>query len=62
MHRYFPRLHVIEEGESVTTFNLEDCIFFAVTSYQNDAVTKLKIQHNPYSKGFKEHVYKDSEK
>jgi hypothetical protein len=54
MHKYIPRLHIVEENESITTFNLEDCVFIAVTSYQNELVTKLKIQHNPYAKGFKE--------
>jgi hypothetical protein len=38
MHKYIPRLHIIEEGKSITTFNLDDCIFFAVTSYQNSMV------------------------
>jgi len=26
----------------------------AVTAYQNEDITKLKIKHNPFAKGFRE--------
>ncbi len=54
MHKYIPRLHIVEEGKTINTFMLNETTFMAVTAYQNDAVTKLKIKHNPFAKGFRE--------
>lgn len=28
--------------------------FIAVTAYQNDKITQLKIDHNPFAKGFRD--------
>lgn len=53
MHKYVPRLHIVEEGKTINTFILDETSFIAVTSYQNDLVTKLKIEHNPFAKGFR---------
>lgn len=68
MHRYIPRLHVIPVPEGVTTspdkpvvigpncmtFTFPQTEFMAVTTYQNFRITQLKINHNPFAKGFRE--------
>lgn len=68
MHRYIPQLHVIPvvDGEISTpdkpVFMGPDCMtfvfpqteFMAVTTYQNFRITQLKINHNPFAKGFRE--------
>jgi hypothetical protein len=54
MHKYVPRLHIIEEGKSISTFIFTDAIFTAVTAYQNESITKLKIEYNPFAKGFRD--------
>lgn len=68
MHRYIPRLHVIPvlEGDEPTpdkpvvmgpecmTFTFPQTEFMAVTTYQNFRITQLKINHNPFAKGFRE--------
>src|SRR6218665_81592 len=65
MHRYQPRIHVIPVcGDSATasgssscgsifTFTFPETIFVAVTAYQNEQVTQLKIDSNPFAKGFR---------
>ncbi|XP_040189818.1 MAX gene-associated protein isoform X2 [Rana temporaria] len=64
MHRYLPRLHVIPadkameviqlNGPDVHTFTFPQTEFFAVTAYQNVQITQLKIDCNPFAKGFRE--------
>lgn len=54
MHKYVPRLHIIEEGKSISTFVFNEAKFIAVTAYQNEAITKLKIEYNPFAKGFRD--------
>ncbi|RZF33654.1 hypothetical protein LSTR_LSTR007032 [Laodelphax striatellus] len=64
MHRYQPRFHVlyIPPGESSTgssvdnfkTFVFPETRFTAVTAYQNQRITQLKIASNPFAKGFRE--------
>lgn len=68
MHRYIPRLHVIPvpDGDVPTpdqplamgpesmTFTFPQTEFMAVTTYQNFRITQLKINHNPFAKGFRE--------
>uniref|UniRef100_A0A3P8TH85 T-box domain-containing protein n=1 Tax=Amphiprion percula TaxID=161767 RepID=A0A3P8TH85_AMPPE len=68
MHRYIPRLHVIPvlDGNQPTadkpvvmgpesiTFTFPQTEFMAVTTYQNFRITQLKINHNPFAKGFRE--------
>lgn len=39
MHKYIPRLHIVEEGKAINTFVFDETIFMAVTSYQNEAVS-----------------------
>ncbi|CAF0775522.1 unnamed protein product [Didymodactylos carnosus] len=61
MHRYQPRLHIVEASDvysirtgTYNTFTFDETVFIAVTAYQNDQITKLKINHNPFAKGFRE--------
>ncbi|XP_029372272.1 T-box-containing protein TBX6L-like [Echeneis naucrates] len=61
MHRYYPRFHVIQADSPYTvrwgpfqTFSFPETTFTAVTAYQNPKITKLKIDHNPFAKGFRE--------
>ncbi|KAM6973248.1 MAX dimerization protein MGA a [Aplochiton taeniatus] len=64
MQRYLPRLHLVKSdkikggmklsGPNVTTFTFPQTEFITVPSYQNPHFTKLKIDYNPFAKGFKE--------
>ncbi|KAG7216570.1 hypothetical protein INR49_023279 [Caranx melampygus] len=61
MHQYYPRFHVIQADSPYTvrwgqfqTFSFPETTFTAVTAYQNPKITKLKIDHNPFAKGFRE--------
>ncbi|XP_063145985.1 MAX gene-associated protein isoform X2 [Candoia aspera] len=64
MHRYLPRLHLVPaekateviqlNGPDVCTFTFPQTEFFAVTAYQNIQITQLKIDYNPFAKGFRE--------
>ncbi|CAH1108984.1 unnamed protein product [Psylliodes chrysocephalus] len=66
MHKYQPRIHLVKRGEGVTgpvtdleneeykTFIFPETIFTAVTAYQNQLITKLKIDSNPFAKGFRD--------
>ncbi|XP_039372212.1 T-box transcription factor TBX21 [Mauremys reevesii] len=64
LHKYQPRLHVTEvkEGEgdeaypsgNTQTFIFPETQFIAVTAYQNADITQLKIDHNPFAKGFRD--------
>lgn len=67
MHRYIPMLHVIPVldgdtgqpempivlGPDSMTFIFPQTEFMAVTCYQNSRITQLKIQYNPFARGFK---------
>jgi len=50
MHKYVPRLHIMGESKTVSTFTFTDAAFMAVTSYQNESITNLKIEHNPFAR------------
>eukprot|EP00795_Rhopilema_esculentum_P013434 gene13434-4305_t len=61
MHRYQPRIHFVKASDIYTlryqpffTFNFPETKFIAVTAYQNEKVTQLKIDNNPFAKGFRE--------
>ncbi|XP_029352314.1 MAX gene-associated protein [Echeneis naucrates] len=66
MHRYITKLHVIpvpdggalnpyqDLGPESMTFTFPQTEFMAVTTYQNYRITQLKINHNPFAKGFRE--------
>ncbi|XP_071958269.1 T-box transcription factor TBX20-like [Antedon mediterranea] len=65
MHRYQPRVHIMKykdkittvaalEKEEVRTFVFDETSFTAVTAYQNQLITRLKIDSNPFAKGFRD--------
>ncbi|XP_057326543.1 T-box transcription factor TBX20-like isoform X2 [Microplitis mediator] len=67
MHKYQPRIHLVKrpdsgakdpiedlEREPHKTFVFPEAIFTAVTAYQNQLITKLKIDSNPFAKGFRD--------
>ncbi|XP_016299084.1 T-box brain protein 1-like [Sinocyclocheilus anshuiensis] len=68
LHKYQPRVHVIEINKSgdeetsdpdrVQTFTFPETQFIAVTAYQNTDITQLKIDHNPFAKGFRDNYDK----
>ena len=41
------------QGSQITNV-LQECTFIAVTAYQNEKITQLKIDHNPFAKGFRD--------
>ncbi|XP_074476191.1 LOW QUALITY PROTEIN: T-box transcription factor TBX6 [Sebastes fasciatus] len=60
LHRYQPRLHVIEArdvlrwGGGQHSFVFPETQFLTVTAYQNNKITELKISSNPFAKGFRD--------
>ncbi|XP_066545229.1 T-box transcription factor 16 [Amia ocellicauda] len=61
MHRYQPRFHIVQADDLFSvrwsvfqTFTFPETTFTAVTAYQNGKITKLKIDNNPFAKGFRE--------
>ncbi|XP_026106589.1 T-box transcription factor TBX6L-like isoform X1 [Carassius auratus] len=62
MHKYQPRLHIVQSPEpcypqnpgSYLRFTFPEAAFIAVTAYQNQEITKLKIDNNPFAKGFRD--------
>ncbi|OCT59948.1 hypothetical protein XELAEV_18045967mg [Xenopus laevis] len=61
LHKYQPRIHVtcVEDPggpESQShSFIFPETQFIAVTAYQNADITQLKIDHNPFAKGFRDY-------
>nr|AHY88459.1 bra [Novocrania anomala] len=59
LHKYEPRIHIIRVGNknerrSVSTFSFTETEFVAVTAYQNEEITALKIKYNPFAKAFQD--------
>nr|CDO67948.1 Brachyury 1 SciBra1 [Sycon ciliatum] len=60
LHKYEARVHVVpEQGQCVHPLpsiwkSFRETQFIAVTAYQNEEVTQLKIKNNPYAKAFTE--------
>lgn len=55
LHKYEPRVHLVKVGAEprrVMTFPFPETQFIAVTAYQNEEVTSLKIKYNPFAKAF----------
>ncbi|KAK2912257.1 T-box transcription factor TBX4 [Channa argus] len=62
MHKYQPRLHIVKADENnafgskntaYCTHVFHETAFISVTSYQNHKITQLKIENNPFAKGFR---------
>ncbi|XP_043282026.1 T-box protein 2-like [Venturia canescens] len=64
MHKYIPRIWIIRcddlanmnnlYSQPSASFTFDETEFIAVTAYQNENITKLKINNNPFAKGFRE--------
>ncbi|XP_072913686.1 T-box transcription factor TBX22-like [Hemitrygon akajei] len=67
MHRYRPRIHVVRKEadtdlsanqhlplHGLHTFAFTETEFTTVTAYQNQQITRLKIDRNPFAKGFRD--------
>ena len=66
MHKFQPRVYLVLrrdgncgpvtdiEKEEFRTFVFPETQFTAVTAYQNQCITKLKIESNPFAKGFRD--------
>ncbi|XP_061586193.1 T-box transcription factor TBX2-A-like [Cololabis saira] len=61
MHKYQPRFHVVKANDilklpcsTFRTYVFPETQFIAVTAYQNDKITQLKIDNNPFAKGFRD--------
>lgn len=65
MHKYHVRIHVVPASDVFTlqyvmsnnlhtTVTFKETKFLGVTAYQNERITQLKIDNNPFAKGFRE--------
>ncbi|XP_023211579.1 T-box transcription factor TBX20-like isoform X2 [Centruroides sculpturatus] len=64
MHKYQPRIHLVRspsnnqitelQSSEFRTYVFPETVFTAVTAYQNQLITKLKIDSNPFAKGFRD--------
>ncbi|KAL3224023.1 hypothetical protein MRX96_026963 [Rhipicephalus microplus] len=61
MHKYQPRFHLVRANDilklpysTFRTFAFKETGFIAVTAYQNEKITQLKIDNNPFAKGFRD--------
>lgn len=53
LHLYEPRVIIIaEDSGNQWMFPMSETQFIAVTAYQNERVTSLKVRHNPFAKAF----------
>ncbi|XP_043112033.1 T-box transcription factor T isoform X2 [Puntigrus tetrazona] len=55
LHKYEPRIHIVRVGgpqRMITTHSFSETQFIAVTAYQNEEITALKIKYNPFAKAF----------
>ncbi|XP_067399466.1 T-box transcription factor T-A-like [Emydura macquarii macquarii] len=55
LHKYEPRIHIVKVGgpqKMISSFAFPETQFIAVTAYQNEEITALKIKHNPFAKAF----------
>ncbi|XP_041803793.1 T-box transcription factor T [Chelmon rostratus] len=55
LHKYEPRIHIVRVGgprRMITSHSFPETQFIAVTAYQNEEITALKIKYNPFAKAF----------
>lgn len=56
LHKYEPRILLVRvngpEQRSIIPYPYPETQFIAVTAYQNEEVTSLKIKYNPFAKAF----------
>ena len=64
MHKYQPRIHIVKTSDeaqlrefqqgSSDSHIFEETQFMGVTAYQNRQIAQLKIEYNPFAKGFRD--------
>ena len=57
MHKYKAIVKIRDESTQngdVYTFVFDETTFIAVTAYQNNQITQLKIKNNPFAKAFRD--------
>ncbi|CAO1437318.1 unnamed protein product [Diamesa tonsa] len=61
MHKYQPRFHLVRTTDilklpysTFRTYVFKETEFIGVTAYQNEKITQLKIDNNPFAKGFRD--------
>ena len=65
MHKYHVRIHIVAASDLFSlqfmmsnnlqrTVTFTETKFLGVTAYQNERITQLKIDNNPFAKGFRE--------
>jgi hypothetical protein len=61
MQKYQPRFHLVRTNDilklpysTFRTYVFHETEFIAVTAYQNEKITQLKIDNNPFAKGFRD--------
>jgi hypothetical protein len=61
MHKYRAEVIISEAGRDMNsdastamTFIFNETSFIAVTAYQNECITKMKIHNNPFAKAFRD--------
>ncbi|CAK9300126.1 unnamed protein product [Gordionus sp. m RMFG-2023] len=57
LHKYEPRIHIMKVGmknekRTIAIKKFPQASFIAVTAYQNEEITSLKIKFNPFAKAF----------
>ncbi|KAM9019826.1 T-box transcription factor TBX19 isoform 2-T2 [Ara ararauna] len=55
LHKYEPQVHIVRVGgphRMVMNCSFPETQFIAVTAYQNEEITALKIKYNPFAKAF----------
>ncbi|NXG03396.1 TBXT protein, partial [Sakesphorus luctuosus] len=55
LHKYEPQVHIVRIGgphRMVMNCSFPETQFIAVTAYQNEEITALKIKYNPFAKAF----------
>eukprot|EP00111_Clytia_hemisphaerica_P018406 TCONS_00054433-protein len=67
MHKYHIQLVIKQIGLDdqvldTKKFEFKETEFIAVTAYQNDDVTQLKIDHNPFAKAFRDNANEHCER
>ena len=54
MHKYVMEIILQPTGHPEISIPISDTEFVAVTAYQNTKITQLKIDNNPFAKGFRD--------
>ncbi|GJQ83361.1 hypothetical protein Trydic_g18145 [Trypoxylus dichotomus] len=69
MHKYQPMIVIIMSPDArrvscvpSITLSFPETQFIAVTAYQNEMITSLKIEHNPFAKGFRANGHSKSKR